>query len=77
MDMLTSFLCDPSCLTNYAGRRRFATPGEARAAERGFADFPRRIEDSAAYITGWHDADAFERVREESRAERAQARRDE
>jgi len=46
-----------------------ATPGAARAFERGFADFPRGIESSAAYRDGYLFAEKRAQIENDARRE--------
>lgn len=52
------------CLTSYG--KRYATPGEAAAASRGFEDYPRFIERGiAAYQSGYLDAEKRQQLRDD------------
>lgn len=48
-----------ACRANYSVSRSFATPGEARSAERGYDDFPLFVDTLGcdAYLTGYLDAE--------------------
>lgn len=63
---------------DYRGSRKFDTPGEARAASQGYADFPRWIgPDSTSYRIGWLDAERHAQIDEDARRDAAAEARSE
>lgn len=58
------------CIAKTPSRRRYATPAQARAHERGYADFPRFIERGVvAYSLGYHEAEQREDAKRDDRRE--------
>ena len=65
---------EAACIARIPRARRFSTPGEARACERGWDDQRRgwwTLESSDAYMTGFSDGEKADEIRNDERADRA------